>query len=261
MQSGVGGGRMSGSYRADVERASSMVHWFPRIADLRVPRTVFVAIPVRASATWREGGVPEWYVEHVASAAGFTKYPLFMRTEYSSGKHRWRDSCYVPDRESLSRHIITVLEENERKGVAATLYEWLVLREYIPMETIFEAFGGRMPINHEHRYFIKDGLLQCNHPYWPPAAFKREEVGHSQGKLPVDWRERLLAISECTHAENLDVLSTVAARFEGWWSVDFSQSRSAEWYLIDMARAEISFHWPTCPNAPAEMMERYGAVE
>jgi len=238
-----------------------MAYWFPRIADLRVPRTVFVAIPIATSGKWLEEGVPAWYVEHVANAAGFTKFPLFMRTDYASGKHRWKDACYVPDRESLGRHIHTVMEENERKGVETSLYKWLVLREYIAMETIFEAFGGRMPINHEHRYFVKDGAVQCDHPYWPPVAFKREEVGGGPSKLPTDWRDLLARVSRCSHEENHEILCTVASRFEGWWSVDMSRAKSGDWYLIDMARAEISFHWPTCSNAPAEMREHYGEVE
>jgi hypothetical protein len=237
-----------------------MVNWFPRIADLRVPRSVFVALPTIASTKWLDNGVPPSYVEEVAGAARFTTYPLFLRTDYASGKHKWRDSCFVPNPESLGRHIIAVLEENQRKGVEGR-YRWLVLREYIPMETIFEAFAGRMPINHEHRYFIRDGSVECGHPYWPPAAFKREEVGSGLSKLPTDWRDRLSAISRCSHPENQEVLSTVASRFDGWWSVDLSRAKSGEWYLIDMGRAEISFHWPTCPNAPGEMKEHYGEVE
>ena len=256
---------MTSSPRAEVELQSSMAYWFPRVADLPVPRTVFVALPVMASSKWAAEGVPTWYVEQVARAASFTEYPLFMRTDYASGKHRWREACYVPDKESLGRHIVTILEENESDESTGTPYkwssEWLVLRDYIPMETIFEAFSGRMPINHEHRYFIKDGVVQCGHPYWPPAAFKREEVGLAPSKLPTDWRARLSAISLCEHAENQAVLSTVASRFDGWWSVDFSKAKSKDWYLIDMGRAEISFHWPSCPNAPAEMKERYGEIE
>src|SRR5437870_8174778 len=120
---------MISTRRAEAESESSMAFWFPRVADLRVPRTVFVAIPTEASGKWLEQGVPDWYVEQVAKAAAFTAFPLFMRTDYASGKHRWKDSCYVPDRESFGRHIHTVMEENERKGVGATLYKWLVLRE------------------------------------------------------------------------------------------------------------------------------------
>ena len=199
-----------------------MAYWFPRVADLPVPPTVFVALPTIVSSKWDARGVPTWYIEQVARAARFTKYPLFMRTDYASGKHRWREACYVPDEESLGRHIIAILEENESDESTGTPYkwpsEWLVLRDYIPMETIFEAFSGRMPINHEHRYFIEDGVVQCGHPYWPPAAFKREEVGLAPRKLPTDWRARLSAVSLCEHAENRAVRSTVASRFDGWWS-------------------------------------------
>src|SRR3989442_1447547 len=104
---------MTASPRAEAELQSSMAYWFPRVADLPVPPTVFVALPTIVSSKWDARGVPTWYIEQVARAARFTKYPLFMRTDYASGKHRWREACYVPDEESLGRHIIAILEENE----------------------------------------------------------------------------------------------------------------------------------------------------
>ena len=115
---------MTSSPRAEVELQSSMAYWFPRVADLPVPRTLFVALPVMASSEWAAEGVPTWYVEQVARAASFTEYPLFMRTDYASGKHRWREACYVPDEESLGRHIIAILEENESDESTGTPYKW-----------------------------------------------------------------------------------------------------------------------------------------
>src|SRR5438445_13366115 len=104
---------MTLSPRTEAELQSSMAYWFPLVADLPVPRTVFVALPVMASSKWAAEGVPTWYVEEVARAACFTEYPLFMRTDYASGKHGRREACDDPDKTSLARHIITLLEDNE----------------------------------------------------------------------------------------------------------------------------------------------------
>lgn len=43
-------------------------------------------------------------------------YPLFLRSDQGSGKHEWRDTCYVPNQESLISHVISLLGWHECAG-------------------------------------------------------------------------------------------------------------------------------------------------
>ena len=238
---------------------STMMYWYPRIRDQITPRSVFVAVPW-ANGDWMEEGVPRAFVEEVQHAARAFEYPVFLRTDHASGKHNWKNSCFVPDAKDLGKHIYEVLEANESAFPLGMPYHWLVVREYIPMETIFTAFHGDMPINHEHRYFLRDHKLQCQHPYWPKGAFARDEE-RGLGNLPNGWRRKLDMISKCLHSGNEAVIERIGRWFDGWWSVDFSHGADGAWYLIDMARGEVSFHMPSCPYAPEEMREQYGRLE
>ena len=67
-----------------------------------------------------------------------------------------------------------------------------------------------------------------------------------------DWRD-LLAESHVLSAEDLAALDRMAFRAAracggGKWSVDFALDRAGKFWLIDMAVAEDSYHWPGCQN-------------
>jgi hypothetical protein len=231
----------------EIQRQTSMAYWFPRVADLHVPETVFIALPITKTLDWMDKGIPPEFVERVRRLIPF-EYPVFIRTDYASGKHSWKETCFVRSEDHLGRNIYALLEANELADIMGLPYRWLVVREYVPMQTVFEAFHGDMPINHEHRYFVRDGGVECRHPYWPMEAF---EAAFEQPKA-ADWKERLKGISDCPHPEVKEIAGEVALRFKDWWSVDFSLGNDGKWYLIDMARGEISYHWPGCPMKPVQ---------
>ena len=69
--------------------------------------------------------------------------------------------------------------------------------------------------------------------------------------LPANWRGLLdgLNYESPQEIEYLTAQSElVAEEFEGAWSLDWAIAKDGEWYAIDMAVANESFHWDNCPN-------------
>lgn len=237
---------------------NSMLWWWPRVKDCGVPmpetriiepgegvlQELFYAIA--------DGEQPPddsaWFplLEAAAEEVG---YPCFMRTDLRSGKHDFERTCFVPTAAELRRHIFPLLEETE--DFMGSDPKALVVREYIEPAAAFTAFRGNLPIGRERRYFVRDGQVECRHPYWPVAAledtpfiFDRDGGGH----CCADWR-LLLADLSIEPSEEIELLTsyaeTVAACVEGYWSVDFMQGADGQWWFIDMAQGEDSWH-PEC---------------
>ena len=143
----------------------------------------------------------------------------------------------------------------------------MFFREFLQLETTgFTAFHGKMPINKEVRCFIRDGKIDCVHPYWFNEVFDREvareakmhkmiggeeaaKKGYSQ--LPADWSDKLAKSNKLTFNDKSiihEYLREVMPHFQGYWSVDFTKGVNGEWYLIDMARGELSQHHPECTH-------------
>lgn len=172
-------------------------------------------------------------------------YPLFLRTDLASGKHNWRESCYVPSPDDLWRHIYSVIEFNFMADIRGLGPVGLAFREFIPLDSAFTAFQG-MPVARERRYFAENGIVQCHHPYWIAGAIA--EYRSHNPPLPEDWRERLTWLNHESTPE-IERLSSMAKAvslyLDGAWSIDFARTQKGKWYLIDMALAEESWH-PEC---------------
>ncbi|MGB9848917.1 MAG: ATP-grasp domain-containing protein [Moorellaceae bacterium] len=231
--------------RGKYEAESRLTRWWPKVEAIDVPKpeTIILPFPARdilsvAEPEW--GGDPRKILDAVARAADTLGYPVFLRTDLVSGKHGWKNSCYVATRESLPRCLFGVVEANL---LADVVPEALVVRRYIPLVSAFTAFYGDMPVAKERRYFVENGRVLCHHPYWPEDAIR-----FPGGREPEGWRERLAEINEET-SEEVELLGGYAARLaaalDGFWSVDFALGRDGVWYFIDAARGEISWH-PEC---------------
>lgn len=237
---------------------NSMLVWWPKIKDLGipVPRTEFIPISradLMPAAVGDDAELPQNIldsfskVEQVADSFG---YPVFMRTDVSSGKHSWKDTCYISSRDKIRQNILTLCGEHELWELLGVNYQSIVIREFLSLQTAFTAFSGEMPINREFRFFVRDGKVQCFHFYWPDEAFDQHWARkvHDPG-----WKQKLHAMSELSFDE-LILLSSYAEdagrSLSGYWSVDFAAANDGKepWYLIDMALGENSYHWPGCVN-------------
>ncbi len=231
---------------------SSLCYWFPLVKDLDIPIPKTEIIEIRATDRrlmkkaiyGEEIHENPLFSYHLKEIGENLKYPLFMRTDQSSGKHEWVSTCYIETPEDLETHIYKVVEENMLDGIMGLPWVAIVLREYIPMASQFTAFRG-LPISPERRYFAEGGKIICHHPYWVEDAIGR---GFHIPSLPQNWRELLKEMNTETE-EEIELLSgyteKISERLEGAWSVDFCKAKDGRWIFIDMAEAEISWH-PEC---------------
>lgn len=253
----------------------SLDEWYPLIAPLApTPTTVTRIGPDLMPLAYGPEGDPdgslardfhalcEWIRSLAAEVGGF---PLFLRTGLTSGKHDWRDTCYVPDAASVESHVSAIIDYSASADFMGLPCNVWAVRELLPTYGLFTAFDG-MPVTRERRYFVRDGAVIGHHPYWPPEALEREVDPYfdPDGKVPThyasidDWRPGL----DVVNAESDDEIATltgmterVGAVLPGAWSVDWlwvhrPATNDSGWYLTDMAWAERSFIWADYPSAP-----------
>jgi hypothetical protein len=243
---------------------NSLLFWYPRIKELGIPtpKTRWVEFPPtigRALIDRTEeafNGFQPFFEAIQQMITDEFGYPVFIRTDVASGKHDWKNSCFIQKKADLMDHIVSVLEFNEMAGMLGLNYQAIVIRDFLELDWRFKAFHGEMPVARERRYFIRDGDVVCHHPYWIHEAIReahqydgiRSFFGYMPHKLPNTWE---IMLSELNHesAEEIDVLTEysrrVAAVVDGYWSVDYAYTRGGVWYLIDMALGEASWH-PEC---------------
>lgn len=237
-------------------KLSSMFYWYPIIKTIPIPQPkteMYKFTEKEFKIIQHDEGIPVSIYENCLSLAEKIGFPLFMRTDNSSCKHEWKRTCYVPSKEELKRHIFDLLEYSSMQGWMSYVDTGLAFREFIPLMTKFTAFAGDFPINKERRYFIKDRLVQCHHPYWYPKAIE----GHTKQK---NWN----SIVDSLNYENDSEIKflthcaeQVGSILDGYWSVDFAMSKTGIWYLFDMATGDESFHWLECKYCPQEQKEQY----
>lgn len=230
------------------ENKNSLLYWWPKIKDLGipVPRTHIQMVDADAILPAFDGQpMAADLLSELAEASKVFGFPVFLRTDLQSGKHGWEDTCYIAQPDLLMRNMLGVVEENLMGScMFGDMFRALVFREFLDLEVGFIAFYGNLPVNKERRYFIEDGNILCHHPYWPSESIEE----HTQ---ETDWQEKLATLNEETPKE-VKLLSEyalkVSAALPGYWSVDFAKAKDGAWYLIDMALAANSYHWPGCVN-------------
>jgi hypothetical protein len=229
---------------------TALSYWFPKIeaAGLPVPRTAILRMPVAAQESIWAGfdgkdGTPEQYValrtffDGVVNTASGLGYPCFLRTDHTSGKHRWRDTCFLRSGDDVPSHVFSLAEFSECSDIIGLPWDTWAVREYLPII----PFGncpryGDMPICREFRFFVDGGNVRCCHPYWPREALTEG------GAHRLDYA----ALCEQPAGYHLHVLASAAGRAVGGaWSVDLLETQRG-WYITDMAEAEKSFHWEGC---------------
>ncbi len=233
---------------------NSALRWLPPItaAGLLVPRTTVIPYKHHEICPAFDGEDCPALVELAAkvdAAAAEFPGPVFIRTDLGSAKHSG-PKAYKVDDEPCGNALYRLLEDQEMKFWTAQPPEAILVREFLTLEAKFEAFSG-LPVNREFRVFSAGLHDLCLHAYWPHTAVE-EHVDES--KYP-NWRADLSALHELSDIDRLELQALArqavlaicrAEKSIGFWSVDFAQDVSGKWYLIDMATARDSFHWPGC---------------
>lgn len=233
------------------EDRNDMVYWFPLLAatGVAMPPTTIIRTDVNLINVL-DGQKPAGFDEFIAelrAAADAFGYPVFLRTGLTSGKHDWRNTCHVPSPEALTQHVANLIEFSECVDMFGLPYQTWAIRTMLPLASEFTAFSG-FPVNKERRYFIGGGEVLCHHPYWPAGA-----VADGNPSDP-DWRPKLETMNHesSKEVELLSGLSRIVSKaFDRRWSLDWAQDIHGDWYAIDMALAERSYHWPGCPKGAA----------
>lgn len=229
--------------RIDLGRQSSMSIWYPKLVDLDIPqiKTEIIKVGNDILSAWIRKGkeLPDKYKQTFEEQLNIFGTPLFLRTDQASMKHSWNDTCYIETKDDFENNLRKLLEEHEMNNMAGELqYDDIVFRELLDLETSFTCFGNGFPVNKEVRCFIKDGKIQDIRNYWVKDAI-------AQGNpVDVDWvikLENLKALSTKDFDELHRQLNEVCKVFPEYWSVDFAKAKDGTWYLIDMARGEVSF--------------------
>lgn len=245
------------------EDRNCLSYWFPRLklAGLPVPRTILVEAPdLRGILDGLWDDASKQFLERLQGAGAALGYPVFLRTGHGSGKHQWRDTCFVTEPGRMSHHVYNLCEWSEMVSILGLPYRLWAVREMLPTTPYWHVYEG-MPVNREFRYFVRDGNVVCSHPYWPKDALTRgfplvegsDCFGEEEERqIPADFDERYkqlcsLSLYEVGHLRYLATQAALALG-DGGWSVDLLETTRG-WYVTDCAVAEESYHWPACPKA------------
>ena len=235
---------------------NSALYWLPRIeqAGLKVPKTIFVKYDHIAwiDAVEREEKddnfkfVIEKTMTEIEIAGREIGYPVFFRTDQASAKHNGVDSYLLRSKDDLLKVVWDTVVDNELKlWLRPDQPQAFMVREYLSLDAPFIAFGGH-PIAREWRYFTHNNEVLCKHFYWPEDTIKFFTDKYHSGNEPKNWKQQLANLN--TPVPNLDqevVSAALSCEDRNFWSIDFAQDKSGQWWLIDMAIGENSWH-PEC---------------
>lgn len=244
-----------------MKNKNSMFYWWPKVKDLGVPmpKTILIrhedAFKGKLSYDPLDGKPDPAFDEMlkgVKKAAKEIDYPVFIRSDQTSNKHDWKNSCYVESEDQLGSHVINILEMTAMTMFGLS-FMGVAVREFLELVWCFRSHYGGMPVAREFRIFVRDGELECWHPYWPPRAIQDPTIEN--------WYEvlkKLQTLNDADLEHITELAETIGKAVEGYWSIDLCQTKSGVWYMTDMALGENSYHWSTCSNAPPEMLEHFG---
>jgi hypothetical protein len=250
-------------------------HWFPKLAaaGLPVPKTMVVEASDLALSALAQvldckpfGESAKPFFADLREDVGRIGLPCFLRTGQTSGKHRWRDTCYLTDVAALELHVAELINFSEQCGFLGVPWNVWCVRELLPTKPVMllEGYGG-MPLCREWRCFVDGAEVICVHPYWPlPAIRDGVMIPESKVGKPLRWllRDTDEASKKLRDPEGLEDVKTLASRagaaLGGHWSVDILDTERG-WFVTDCAVASDSFHWEGCENA-SRFVEQKGSA-
>lgn len=222
------------------ERMNDITFWYPRLSKLGLPMPKTIIIHTNCDMeSFGNGekveGLNELLVK-IQNAILKIGLPAFLKTGYTSHKHDWKNSCFISDStfNNLEKHIFNLAEFSGMATIDRFMpCDFWAVREIIKTKSYFTYFHGDMPITKERRIFIRNGKLECCHSYWPRKVFKgiKKEKFDELDKLTEEDKKELFKMAQY-----------VANLFQGYWSCDFLLGKNGQWYLIDMAIGEKSYH-------------------
>jgi hypothetical protein len=224
-------------------------YWYPKIKNkVPTPNTIIIKTNCELIKLI-DGKMPDGYGEllkYTIKACKSVGYPCFLRTGLTSGKHWWEDTCYIQEKNDIHAHITTLVEFSLSADILGLPHNVWVVRELLPTSPLMHVYRN-MPVVKEFRFFVEDEKIKCFHPYWPHEALM---IGLKVPDTNFDKKYNLLCqLSRKEYEDIANLASISGAAIGGSWSVDIMKSKSG-WYVIDMAEAKSSWHWPKCKMDP-----------
>jgi hypothetical protein len=221
-------------------------YWYPKLAKcVQTPKTHiiqgFSEQELYKIFDGKDSDEFDRLADLVVAKGNVVGWPCFVRTGHASGKHFWSKACYCPDPDTIKNHLAEIAEYNAMAGIMGLpLDEWVV-RELLIADTVFIG-PYDMPVTSEWRFFISNHKVIEKVFYWPKEAFERD----CWKDRPQNWKQLLSELaSQEPPIEVVQMTKTVAAVFDGDWSLDWMKTKNG-WYAIDMAIAQDSWG---CPNS------------
>lgn len=229
------------------QRRTCLSYWYPKLERTGIPTPKTTILAYEGDYYDFLGNTTDQAVqrrmtdlyERIRVAARVYGSPFFLRTGYGSGKHSWKDTCFVTDGKRIPWHVAALAEWSATVDMIGLPVDIWAVREWLPGASLFRAFHGT-PISPELRFFIQDGEIVSHLFYWPQEAITRADRS--------DWRERLAMMQEISHANFLAAAPLVkiaaqAFQGDGAWSLDMMLTGHG-WVAIDMAVAALSWGCP-----------------
>jgi len=229
----------------ELQNKSSMDYWWPRLESLDIPTPDTVRLEIAGTDYFQDGlkmPVPDETALHEAIKA-VDGPPAFLRSDVTSRKHRMQASR-IEDAQPSATVIAGVVEQHHL-AMGMPMPSSYYVREWLDLYHEFKAwaydhYDCATPIAAELRYFLFDGDLYDFGFYWPKEAITRPDRDDWEG----GWqRTRDTAM----HGVRVDAAEKYARRVAdefdtGYWSVDLALTERDQWYAIDRARGELSWH-------------------
>jgi hypothetical protein len=182
----------------------------------------------------------QWIESALKPAVESIGVPCFLRTGQTSNKHNWKRTCYLDtvERPQLLGHVLNIIEFSEICDMIGIPWNVWAIRELLPTRHLFRCTAyGDMPAVREFRFFVSDGEVRYNQPYWPKEAIEdgKPDCADWEALYPelIEWTDRE---SQAVH----ELATKAAAAVTGQWSIDILDTTRG-WYITDMAIAENSW--------------------
>jgi hypothetical protein len=242
---------------------NSALYWQPRIdavADelpVSVPESTFVEYDFTESFglldEHPDADLP--WGEFVVAVETIGR-PAFLRTDQKSVKHAGPGAYRAEEPNDIPTILATLTDYHVKANRHPAA---LMVREWVDINALFRAFDG-LKIGREYRVFATPDGVECTHFYWPAGAIAegRGTPTTLDGEVLAEsaWREHLDVLNHldddaCDRLH--DAATAVATALdadrpeETAWSVDFAEDSDGEWWVLDAALAEDSWHPDDCP--------------
>jgi hypothetical protein len=229
-----------------------MSYWLPRLSDagILMPKTVLIRTDVELISLC-DGVLPKgidgFITELVHACEKIPGPPWFLRTGLGSGKHDWDNCCNLRDLRQIKHHVSALVEWSNCVDLFGLETDVWAVREMLPTTKLaYLPMYGNMPAVQEWRCFVRDGSVECIHPYWPKQCLRDGFDESVSDETVEDLYTFMLKLQHDTADACIKLASRVGKIVGGFWSVDILPIND-QLFVTDMAEGEKSYHWQSCP--------------